>query len=73
MQVYDAFLFSIWQPVAFDFRYFLVYAIDGLGGGGSRRNTPALCVLKNVLTRARSWLSAKDSNSSPWSLRVSRL
>ena len=35
-------------------------------------DTPPLGVLKNVFTRARSWLLAKDSSSSPLSLRVSR-
>ena len=35
-------------------------------------DTPPLGVLKNVFTRARSWLLAKDSSSSPLLLRVSR-
>ena len=33
------FFFSIWPPVAVNIHHFLVYAIDGLGGG-YRRNTP---------------------------------
>ena len=38
---YKSILFSIWPPVAVNIHYFLVHAIDGLGGGGggSRRNT----------------------------------
>ena len=35
-------------------------------------DTPPLGVLKNVLTKARSWLLAKDSSSFPLSLRVSQ-
>ena len=31
--------FSIWPPVAVNILYFLMHAIDGLGGGGYRRNT----------------------------------
>ena len=36
MQVYHAFIFSIWPPVAVNIVYFLVHVIDGLGGGGCR-------------------------------------
>ena len=35
-------------------------------------DTPPLGVLNNVVTRARPWLLAKDSSSSPLSLRASR-
>ena len=35
-------------------------------------DTPPLGVLKNVFTRARSWLLAKDRSKSPLSLRVSQ-
>ena len=51
MQVYHAFSFSIWPPVAANVLYCLVHAIDGLGGG-YRRNTPT-CV-SNMLEHALS-------------------
>ena len=38
MRVYHTFSFSIWPPVAVNILYFLVHAIDDLGGG-YRRNT----------------------------------
>ena len=41
MQVYRAYFFSIWPPVAVNIHYFLFHAIDGLGGG-YRRNTRLL-------------------------------
>ena len=45
MQVYNAFVLSIWPLEAVNILYFLVHAIDGLGGG-YRRNTHIYITLR---------------------------